>query len=261
MRCLVLMVMLVEAHGYVQGHARGQELPRAKGAYVVRRALGAKLAHQAAAADPKYVYAISNSVIARHDRESGEEIARSTGEAQHLNSGVFWKGKLYCAHSNYPRKPHESSIRVLDPATMKLDVWHTFADPPGSLTWALPRGEHWWCLFAHYGKDNAKTVLARYEKGWRESGRWMFPKNLIADWGSYSLSGGVWLGDDLLATGHDKKVIYRLRVPEKGKLIELIEVVPAPFPGQGLAVDTLTGQLVGIDRARRQVLFAGYKEN
>ena len=34
-----------------------------------------------------------------------------------------------------------------------------------------------------------------------------------------SLSGGIWMGDDLLATGHDKKVIYRLRVPKMGTVI------------------------------------------
>src|SRR5207237_10736354 len=51
-------------------------------------------------------------------------------------------------------------------------------------------------------------------------------------------------------------VIYRLKVPRDGKVVELLEVVPAPFPGQGIASDPKTGGLVGIDRGRLQVVFA-----
>ena len=39
-------------------------------------------------------------------------------------------GKIYCAHSNFPKKPDQSDIRVLDPATMQLTVFHTFENPP-----------------------------------------------------------------------------------------------------------------------------------
>ena len=65
--------------------------------------------------------------------------------------------------------------------------------------------------------------------------------------------------DDLLATGHDKKVIYRLKVPKEGTVVKLVEVVPSPFPGQGFAVDPKTGGLVGIDRGKRLVLFARFE--
>jgi hypothetical protein len=142
---------------------------------------------------------------------------------------------------------------------MKLDIFHVFTDPPGSLTWAVRRGEDWWRMFAHYAKENEKSVLVQYGKGWKEIGRWTLPKELVADWGNYSLSGGIWMGDDLLATGHDKKVIYKLKVPKDGKVVSVIEVVPSPFPGQGIAVDPKTGGLVGIDRGKKLVLFARFE--
>jgi hypothetical protein len=238
---------------------RGSDLPKSSGAHVVTGSMASPLANQAAAADETFVYVVDNGVIAKHDRSTGKELARSVGKAQHLNSGFLWEGKLYCAHSNYPKKPHQSDIRVLDPQTMKLEIFHIFDNPPGSLTWAVRRGNDWWCHFAHYGKDNEKSVLVQYGDGWKEMGRWTFPKELVADWGNSSLSGGIWMGDDLLATGHDKKVIYKLKVPKEGTVMKVIEVVPSPFPGQGIAADPKTGGLVGIDRGKRQVLFARFE--
>jgi hypothetical protein len=232
---------------------------RAPGAYVATATLASPLANQAAAADDKFVYAIDNGVIGKLDRATGKELARSTGKAEHLNSGFFWQGKLYCAHSNYPKAPHQSDIRVLDPVTMKLDIHHTFANAPGSLTWAVRRGEHWWCHFAHYGKDNAKSVLIQYADGWKELARWTYPKTLIADWGNNSLSGGLWQGDHILATGHDKKVIYKLSVPKEGGEVQLVATLSSPFPGQGIAVDPKSGDLIGINRAKREVVFARFE--
>lgn len=234
------------------------ELPRGKGAYVADGSLPSPHATQAAAADAAFVYAISSTAVVRYDRASGRELARSRGKAEHLNSGFLWRGKLYCAHSNYPRLPHQSDLRVLDPATMRLETFHRFETPPGSLTWAVRRGNDWWCHFAHYGKDNVRSVLLRYDNRWRETGRWTLPPALIADLGSYSLSGGLWQGDDLLTTGHDRKRIYRLRLPGDGKVLELIEVLPSPFPGQGIAQDPKTGGLVGIDRGKQAVVFARF---
>ena len=240
------------------GHA--QDLPGSRGKFLETGFLPASHATQAAAADSEFVYAIANAVIVKHDRATGKELAKSTGAALHLNSGFFWQGKLYCAHSNYPKKPDESDIRVLDPATMQLSIFHSFKNPPGSLTWAVRKGEHWWCHFAHYGADNDKSLLIQYADGWRELARWTYPPNLVADWGKYSLSGGIWQGDELLATGHDKRVIYRMGVPANGKVIQLIEVVPCPFPGQGIATDPSTGALIGIDRAKKRIVFARFKE-
>jgi hypothetical protein len=232
------------------------ELPHSKDEYVKTGSMASPHATQAAAADETSVYAVSSTNVVKYDRASGKELGKSIGAAEHLNSGFLWEGKLYCAHSNYPKKPHRSDLRALDPATMELTVFHTFANPPGSLTWAVRRGDSWWCHFAHYGKDNGDSVLVRFGDGWKETGRWTYPKELVADWGTYSLSGGIWHGDDLLATGHDRKLIYRLRLPKDGKAIEVIEVLRSPFPGQGIARDPKTGGLIGIDRDKKQVVFA-----
>src|ERR1051325_8540178 len=254
----ILVLAVISTSSFLP--VRGSDgLPKSSGAYVLTGSLASPLANQAAAADEKFVYVVDDGVIAKHDRSTGKELARSTGKAEHLNSGFLWEGKLYCAHSNYPKKPHQSDIRVLDPETMKLTIFHAFDEPPGSLTWAVRRGDHWWCCFAHYGKDNGKTVIVQYDIGWKEIRRWTFPKELVADWGNYSLSSGIWVGDDLLATGHDKKVIYKLKVPKDGTVVKVSEVVPSPFPGQGIAVDPKTVGLVGIDRAKRQVLFAKFE--
>lgn len=218
--------------------------------------LPSSYATQAAAADERFVYAVSGDKVALYDRATAKLLGVSRGPAHHLNSGFVDGGKLYLAHSNYPDKPDESDIRVLDPATRALTVFHSFEHPPGSLTWAIRRGGDWWCLFARYGAENRQSVLIRFDPQWREVGRWHFAPELVADWGGYSLSGGVWMDDDLLATGHDKPIIYRLHVPASGELVRLRERIPSPFPGQGIAIDPVTGGLIGIDRQRKAVVFA-----
>ena len=229
-------------------------------AYVEKAALPSPYATQAAAADERFVYAVSNKVIAKLDRATGVELALSKGEAAHLNSALLLDGKVYAAHSNFPLKPEQSDIRVLDPASMKLELLHRFESPPGSLTWVLKREGSWWCHFAGYGAEKGKSCLVRFDSEWKETGRWSYPENLRKDWGMMNLSGGIWRNDVLLATGHDKKLIYRLKVPATGELIEWLGTIPSPFPGQGIAADPKTGGLVGIDRGRKRVVFAELAE-
>lgn len=224
--------------------------------FVQTGTLSAPEAHQAAAADEVFVYAISSTAVAKYDRATSERVALSTGEAKHLNSGFFWEGKLYCAHSNYPKKPEKSEIMVLDPKTMELTPFKEFTENRGSLTWAVHEGDSWWCTFAHYGEDNGKTVLVKFDEQWREQGMWNYPPEVIHQLGRFSISGGIWHENHLLVTGHDKREIYRLRLPAKGNVLEFVDVLPSPFPGQGIAVDPRTGGLIGIDRAKRQVIFA-----
>ena len=229
-------------------------------AYVETESLPAPEAIQAAAADERFVYAIDNTVVAKYDRASGKLLARSRGEAKHLNSGFLWQGKLYAAHSNFPRKPEQSQLKVLDLQSMVLETWHDFGSDYGSLTWAVHYQGSWWCNFAHYGDQNAKTCLVRFDDGWKEAASWTYPQDVIAELGRYSISGGLWLDDTLLATGHDHRRIYRLKAPAGGGVLELIDRVKSPFPGQGLAIDPAGGGkepgLVGIDRGRRKVVFA-----
>ena len=65
-------------------------------------------AFQAAAADSNFFYAINNATIAKIDRRTKKRVAVSNGEAKHLNSGFIAQGKMFCAHSNYPRSPESS---------------------------------------------------------------------------------------------------------------------------------------------------------
>ncbi len=231
-------------------------LCRAGECYVETATLPSSSATQAAAADAVFVYAVSSTGIAKLVRATGEQTAVSTGKASHLNSAVLIDGKLYSAHSNFPLKPDQGEIRVLDPKTMKLEIFHRFEKPPGSLTWALKREGSWWCHFAHYGADNGKSRLVRYDGKWRETGRWEYPPEVVEDWGTMSSSGGIWLGDTLLVTGHDKKLIYRLKLPQQGTTLIHLATLPSPFPGQGIAIDPKSGGLVGIDRGRKRVVFA-----
>ena len=172
---------------------------------------------------------------------------------------------MYCAHSNYPKKPDTSEIRVYDPETNKLTVFHDLKDPPGSLVWNVYDGKNWWCCFAHYGADNAKTVLLKMTDEFKEVQRWTFPKAVVDDWDKMSASGGIWevpsakpegFGETLLVTHHHFKVLYRLRLPKAGTELEFVEALACPFPGQGIAPDPKTGGLVGIDRDAKKVVFA-----
>lgn len=226
--------------------------------WVQTRALDAAEAHQAAAAHGDWVFAITNAKVARYDRESGKRLDESTGAAKHLNSGFMWEGKLYCAHSNYPRQPEQSEIKVLDLATMKLTDFKEFGNFGGSLTWAVrcENADGWWCNFALYGEKNAGTFLVKFDDEWQEQNRWTYPPEVLKNIGSASISGGLWQEDALLVTDHDHRVLYRLRLPKAGAVLEFVGKEPAPFTGQGIAHDPATGGLIGIDRAKRQVIFA-----
>lgn len=218
--------------------------------------MAAAEAHQAVAADGQYVYAVNSTHVARYDRTTGQRIGLSQGAAIHLNSAFLDQGLVYCAHSNHPQAPDLSQIVVLDPANMQLSTFKDFGAYGGSLTWAVRKEGHWWCNFARYGKENCETFLVQFDADWNERGRWTYPMEVIRRLGQRSVSGGIWDGDTLLVTGHDDPVLFRLRVPQKEKLLELVTTEPAPFAGQGIAVDPQTGGLVGIDRGQRQVVFA-----
>ncbi len=213
-------------------------------------------ATQAAAATDTRVFVVSSTTVAMYDRATGKLLAASKDKAEHLNSAFVWKGKVYCAHSNYPKTPETSEIRVYDPETNQLTVFHDFKQPPGSLVWNVHDGKNWWCCFAHYQADNAKTILVQYADGFKELQRWTFPKAVVDDWDKMSASGGIWDGATLLVSHHHYKVLYRLKVPTDGKELELVEALECPFPGQGIAADPKTSGLVGIDRGARKVVFA-----
>ena len=253
MNALVILLLVA-----VTPAAATSSLPRAPG-WTTSRLLASPYATQAAAADERNVYAISSTTVACYDRATGRLVATATSpDTKHLNSGFVHDGKVWCGHSNYPAMPHASDIRVYDPAAGTLTVAHVFRDPPGSLVWCVRREGRWWCCFAHYGDDNARTVLVEYEPGGfdHERRRLTFPADVVADWDGMSGSGGIWEGDTLLVSHHHFRVLYRLRLPEAGDTLELVEALHCPFPGQGFAADPVTSGLIGIDRGRRAVVFA-----
>ena len=108
----------------------------------------------------------------------------------------------------------------------------------------------------------------RYDDQWREIGSWTYPL-LYRFLGQHSLSGGIWHGDTLLVTDHDHPVIYRLRLPQSGDVLQWIDRRSVPFTGQGFAIDPngnsasgdtkdadLKIALIGINRGKRLVVFA-----
>jgi hypothetical protein len=228
--------------------------PQLKG-WVETRRLAAPEAVQAAAANDAFVFAIANSVVAKYDRQTGVLVGRSTGDATHLNSGVFIDGRLYCAHSNYPAQPEHSEIKVLDPTEMAVRTFHDFGASEGSLTWAVRHDGAWWCNFAFYGPEKERTYVARLVD-WCEVGRWKYPPEVLQAFGQRSASGGIWHEGRLLVTGHDEREAYLLEVPGQGDTLRHVATLAVPFTGQGLASDPRTGGLVGIDRRQRQIVFA-----
>lgn len=216
-------------------------------------------ATQAAAADDRFIYAVSSTAIAKYDRATGRRESLSHGPAHHLNSAAWWNGRLLCAHSNYPTLPEQSEVRALDPATMELTVFHDFGAGHGSLTWVVHEGQSWWCNFAKYGAGNAQTMLVEYSDDWLEKHGWTYPPAVIGKLGKMSISGGLWRDHILFVTGHDRPEIYRLRLPKEGTELEYIDTLPAPFPGQGISLEEKTGALVGIGRANREVILAEVK--
>ena len=229
-------------------------------AFIARRTFTAPEANQAAAATEHHVFAITNRTVALYDRKSGQRLGVSKGAARHLNSGYVWKGKLLCAHSNYPQQPEESEVKVFDPVTLKLTTLVCFGDYGGSLTWIVRRGDHWLCNFARYDEHNGETFLVEHDGDFKELRRWSYPRSVIGKLGRFSLSGGVWREGELLVTGHDDPVAFRLKIPRLGSELIHTGTYAVPFTGQGFAVDPVGGGLVGISRAKRQVIFASMRK-
>src|SRR5690606_25119771 len=84
----------------------------------------------------------------------------------------------------------------------------------------------------------AATRVVKYDAEWREIESFAFPARVVERFGTRSNSGGSWGPDGLLyATGHDHPELYVLRLPEAGSVLELVETIPIPAEGQGIAWD------------------------
>lgn len=209
----------------------------------------AREAFQAVAVDSNYFYAIDSRSIGKYDKNTGKQVNRWQGDSDsgilHLDSGVIFNGKLYAAHSNYPELPMTSSIEVWDVSSMKHITSHSFGIRWGSCTWVDRHNGSWWAVFAHYdefsdelGKDNRWTTLVQFNDRWDPIESWVLPANVLERFDGKSNSGGSWGPDGLLyLSGHDRPELYAMSLPEKGSVLDLVEIVPVKSEGQGIAWD------------------------
>ena len=176
-------------------------------------------------------------------------------------------GKLYCAHSNFPLKPDESSVEIFDAKTLQPVGQHAFAQPPGSLTWALPYRGGWLACFAHYSltSDNALSRIVQYDHDWKELQRWSFPAALLKRFARSSSSGACLIdGERLLVSGHDARELYALNLPTAGGEARWEATLGFLTAGQAFDVDrsqATSGQgfvLYSIERKTKEVVGARY---
>ena len=248
------------------GSVCGQQLDSIK-------SFDAPAARQAVAVSGNFLFAIDNVTIEQYDKATGQKLKTwkdDSGALKHLNSGLVLDNKLYCAHSNFPETPMASSIEVFDPETLEPIESHSLGIDIGSATWIDRFEGHWYIAFAHYssgsgqesGKDNRWTQLVKFTDDWQRVGGWIFPKAIFEKFGNMSNSGGYITDEgDIIITGHDHKELYRLAFPKMGYTLQWTETWPAPFQGQGIAVDPEDKAIIyGISRSQKKIVKARLPE-
>src|SRR5688572_10690069 len=110
MRHLILFLVVVSLVAAAEPPAPLKLAPATPGwRYEELRRIPAAEAGQAAVADRDFIYAINNFTIGKYNKTSGERVALwdggKGGPIIHMNAGVVFEGRLYCAHSNYPGVP------------------------------------------------------------------------------------------------------------------------------------------------------------
>ncbi len=231
-------------------------------AHTELRRFKADEATQGVAVDAQHFYAITNHAIGKYRKDNGERLGGwdggKGGRIKHLNAGVVLDGKLYCAQSNFPALPEQSSVEIWDTTTMQPLDAHHFETPPGSLTWVDQRDGFWFACFAHYKKtsDPALSCVVKYDAQWRELMRWTFPAALIQRFAGNSSSGGAFgFEGHLFVTGHDAAELYELEVPANGGELTWLATIPISSAGQAFAWDRSDdGVLYSIQRKTKEVI-------
>lgn len=223
---------------------------------------------QAVTVDKKYIFAVGANSIIKYNKSGFEKLAewkeRPGGPIKHLNSGVIIKGKLYCAHSNFPESPMLSSIEVFDVKTLIHIDSHSFGFADGSATWIDKKDGFWWVAFANYGgkhtsegRDNKWTKLVKFSEDWKEIESWAFPPEILQSFGLYSNSGGLWnRRGELYITGHDLPEIYVMTLPESGSVLKHLRTIKTINEGQGISVEISQGEeiLYGISKKEKAII-------
>lgn len=219
-------------------------------------------AHQGVAVDATHFYAIGSRTLGKYNKGTGQRVtswnAPKGSEILHLNSAIVKDGKLYCAHSNWPKSPLKNSLEIWSTNTLKPIDRKVFTEKEGALTWVDWREGHWWGLFAFYGEAETvrKTTLVKWNDRWERQATWTFPEKVIQRFVPYSCSGGSWGPNGLLyVTGHDRGEMYALRLPVRGTELEWSATLPAPIEGQAIAWDhSDLGVVYGIQRSKKSVV-------
>ncbi len=223
---------------------------------------------QAVATDKENIFAIGSNTIIKFSKQRFKKLNKwaeaSNGPITHLNSGVVINGKLYCAHSNFPKKPMLSSIEIFDSKTLKHIGTHSFGFADGSATWIDWKGGYWWVAFANYGgkhssegRDNKWTKLVKYTKDWKQVESWAYPQEILNLFGLYSNSGGCWnQKGELYITGHDRKEIYVMSLPESGSTLRHLRTIETINAGQGFSIEKVNEKevLYGISKEEKAII-------
>lgn len=243
--------------------------PAAGWKHVELKRFQAEEAHQGVAVDDEYFYAIANEAIGKYRKDTGAKTGEwkdgKDGRIKHLNAGVVLESKLYCAHSNYPALPMESSVEIWDTQTMQhlesIDLSHT----GGSLTWVDQRDGTWFACFAHYAKtdDPADTRVVQFDLKWQKLAEWKFPAEMVAKFGKNSSSGGSFgPGGHLFITGHDAQELYVLGMPKRGTDLEWQASIPISAHGQAFAWDRdQEGIFYSIARKTHEVIVSRIRDS
>jgi hypothetical protein len=232
-------------------------------------------ARQGIAVDAQHFYAVTDLGLAKHDKKSGNLVAKWDGPKDgpiiHLDSGVIVDGKLYAAHSNYPQEPMTSSVEIWDAGAMEHIGTYSFGIMLGSLTWIDRHDGAWWAVFANYSRvfgpsqkpygNTYWTTLVKFDDQWRQLQAWTFPASILKRAEPMSISGGSWGPDGLLyVTGHDNAEVYAVRLPKAGSVVEHLATYPVANTGQGIAWDRSdAGVLWMIDRPNKKVTAQRFK--
>ncbi|WP_323799819.1 hypothetical protein [Parasphingorhabdus sp.] len=218
-------------------------------------------ADQGAAADERHFYAIDNSAIGKYLLADGSAVAQwsdlpSPG-IEHLNSCYVEAAQLWCANSNYPAAPMGSSIEVFDTKTMEHHATHSLGMmEEGSLTWFAATEGGFLASFAHYDqrgvpyKDHRYSSVVIFDKQWRRTGGWLFPKVITDLMAPYAASGGA-IGPDgrLYVSGHDRPEIYVLEAPISGPYLTHVATISLEIEGQAFAFGPANSQIIyAVDR-------------